>query len=303
MSSSYNIATLCSILLVVLLLQVNPSVGDPGKEPTLVLNYHNGELLKGHLAVNLLWYGTFTPNQRSIIVDFINSLASTKETIIPPSAATWWKTTENYKELGSSTPVEGKQILLQDYSLGKNLTNTNLLALASKLNDVASINIILTDKDVSVEGFCSRCGTHGFTQLGKNRIPYIWVGNSETQCPSQCAYPFQKPIYGPPTAPLVAPNGDVGIDGMVINLATLLAGAVTNPFNDGYYQGPTKAPLYEAVSACTGIFGSGAYPGYPGRVLTDKTTGASYNVHGVHGRRYLLPAMWDPKSLACKTLV
>ncbi|KAI4307414.1 hypothetical protein L6164_030606 [Bauhinia variegata] len=89
---------------------------------------------------------------------------------------------------------------------------------------------------------------------------------------------------------------------MVINLATVLAGTVTNPFDDGYFQGPASAPL-EAVSACTGIFGDGAYPGYPGKVLVDKTTGASYNALGMHGRKYLLPAMWDPLVSKCKTLV
>ncbi|KAJ6866344.1 hypothetical protein NC652_037796 [Populus alba x Populus x berolinensis] len=89
---------------------------------------------------------------------------------------------------------------------------------------------------------------------------------------------------------------------MVINLATLLANTVTNPFNSGYFQGPPTAPL-EAVSACTGQFGSGSYPGYPGRVLVDKVTGASFNAYGVNGRKYMLPAMWDPQSSACKTLV
>nr|KYP49020.1 hypothetical protein KK1_029322 [Cajanus cajan] len=107
---------------------------------------------------------------------------------------------------------------------------------------------------------------------------------------------------GPPRERPVAPNADVGVDGIIINLATLLAATVTNPFNDGYFQGPATAPL-EAVSACTGIFGSGAYPGYPGRVLVDKSTGASFNAHGTNGRKYLLPAMWDPQSSACKTLV
>ena len=123
-----------------------------------------------------------------------------------------------------------------------------------------------------------------------------------TQCPGYCAWPFHQPVYGPQTAPLVAPNGDLGVDGMVINLATVLAGAVTNPFDDGYYQGPKNAPL-EAVSACTGIFGKGAYQGYAGEVLADGTTGGSYNAVGVRGRKFLLPAMWDPVSSACKTLV
>ena len=133
-------------------------------------------------------------------------------------------------------------------------------------------------------------------------LPYAWVGNSASQCPGQCAWPFHQPIYGPQTPPLVAPNGHMGIDGMIINIATVLAGAVTNPFNTGYYQGDGASPV-EAVSACPGIYGKGAYPGFPGELLVDKTTGASYNAHGVNGREFLLPAMWDPAIKSCKALV
>ncbi|CAI0468411.1 unnamed protein product [Linum tenue] len=92
---------------------------------------------------------------------------------------------------------------------------------------------------------------------------------------SQCAWPFHQPIYGPQSLPLVSPNNDVGMD---------------------------EAPL-EAASACTGVYGKGAYPGYAGELLLDSTTGASYNANGVNGRKYLLPALFDPASSACSTLV
>ncbi|XP_058191936.1 protein EXORDIUM-like 2 [Rhododendron vialii] len=270
------------------------------KEQPLVLKYHNGPLLKGKITVNLIWYGKFSPTQRSIIVDFIESLNSPASPP-PPSAASWWRTTSKYKG-GASNLVIGSQTLDENYSMGKSLKTMQITALASKPNRVGSINVVLTAKDVAVDGFCmSRCGTHGSTR-GKTRVAYAWVGNPETQCPGMCAWPFHQPLYGPQTPPLVAPNGDVGIDGMIINLATVLAGTVTNPYNNGYFQGPATAPL-EAVSACTGIFGSGAYPGYAGNVLVDKSTGASYNANGVGGRKFLLPAMWDPETSTCKTLV
>ncbi|MCD9559528.1 hypothetical protein HAX54_017528 [Datura stramonium] len=108
----------------------------------------------------------------------------------------------------------------------------------------------------------------------------------ETQCPGQCAWPFHQPIYGPQGPALVAPNNDVGSDGMVMNLASLLAGTVTNPFGNGYYQGPADVPL-EAASACPGVYGSGAYPDSAGNLLVDPTTGASYNVaRGANGRKF-----------------
>ncbi|KAJ0805461.1 putative protein EXORDIUM [Helianthus annuus] len=227
-----------------------------------LLQYHNGPLLTGKISVNFIWYGAFKPSQKAIVSDFISSL-STKS------------------------------------------------PLASQGESYDAVNVVLTASDVAVDGFCSsRCGSHGSVSSsklkhvkGKNyKFAYIWVGNSETQCPGQCAWPFHQPIYGPQAAPLIAPNNDVGMDGVVINLGALLAGTATNPFGNGYYQGDVDAPL-EAASACPGVYAKGAYPGYAGDLLVDSTTGASYNAHGTNGRKYLLPALYDPSTSKCSTLV
>jgi len=320
------------------------------EEPSVVLTYHDGPLLStsGVIPVHLIWYGKFTPVQRTIVGDFLQSLgAKTLEGTNAklPSASTWWKTTEKYegaasnkaapsnKAASSSVIMLGKQKVDQDYSLGNSLKRSDIAALVqaaaksgavplpkSNAGNANAVYLVLTSEDVTVEGFCmSSCGFHGSLNLlplqqstksrmmGKEEkhqqlLPYAWVGNSASQCPGQCAWPFHQPIYGPQTPPLVAPNGDMGIDGMIINIATVLAGAATNPFNSGYFQGDAAAPL-EAVSACPGIYGKGSYPGFPGELLVDKTTGASYNAHGVNGRQFLLPAMWDPATKSCQALV
>ncbi|CAK9180500.1 unnamed protein product [Ilex paraguariensis] len=282
------------------------------QEPqTQLLEYHNGPLLFGKTSINLIWYGKFKPSQRAIISDFITSLSSSSSQS-QPSVATWWKTTEKYYLLANAKrPLSlylGKQILDDSYSLGKSLTQKQLVQLASRGEQRYSINVVLTASDVSVDGFCmSRCGNHGSSMSalakGKNyRFAYIWVGNSETQCPGYCAWPFHQPIYGPQTPPLGAPNNDLGLDAMVSNLASLLAGTATNPFGNGYYQGPAGAPL-EAASACPGVYAKGAYPGYAGDLLVDPTTGASYNAYGANGRKYLLPALYNPSTSSCSTLV
>ncbi|KAK0577642.1 hypothetical protein LWI29_036393 [Acer saccharum] len=316
MASINQLAVLSSLSLIVLLsfsslpdpcLATTRKLSALVQQQPLVLQYHNGPLLKGNVTVNLLWYGKFSPTQKSIIVDFLYSFGSPAKRTPPPSVSSWWQTTEKYKG-GPCSIAVGKQIPDEKYSLGKSLKTQQIIALASKAGIKSNaINVVLTSADVTVDGFCmSRCGTHGSGQKTQNKrvskFAYAWVGDSMTQCPGQCAWPFHQPIYGPQTPPLVSPNGDVGVDGMIINLATVLAGTVTNPFKNGYFQGTSDAPL-EAVSACTGVFGKGAYPGYPGEVLVDKTTGASYNAVGVNGRKYLLPAMWDPKTSTCKTLV
>ncbi|XP_065846896.1 protein PHOSPHATE-INDUCED 1-like [Euphorbia lathyris] len=278
-------------------------------DDTVLFQYHHGPLLTGKVSVNLIWYGKFKPSQRAIVSDFITSL----EKVEPQKASvsSWWKATEKYYHLVNSKSTSSlslslgsTQILDETYSLGKSLTNNQIVELAKRGGDKYAINVVLTAADVAVEGFCSsRCGTHGSASKIKNsKFAYIWVGNSETQCPGQCAWPFHQPIYGPQSAPLVAPNNDMGLDGMVINLASLLAGTVTNPFGNGFYQGPKEAPL-EAASACTGVYGKGAYPGYAGDLMMDSTTGASYNANGVNGRKYLLPALFDPSTQSCSTLV
>ncbi|EHA8588488.1 protein EXORDIUM [Cocos nucifera] len=279
------------------------------EEQSPVLTYHKGVLLAGPVSVNLIWYGTFTASQRAIISDFVASLPTTggDQKQPEPSVSTWWKTTERYYAQSKTkfpTLMLGDQILDESYSLGKSLTDADIAKLASRGAPKNAVNVVLTADDVAVEGFCmSRCGTHGSSSGSKSgRFAYIWVGNSVTQCPGQCAWPFHQPVYGPQTRALVAPNGDVGIDGMVINLASMMAGTVTNPFGDGFYQGPKEAPL-EAATACPGIYAKGAYPGYPGNLLVDRTTGASYNANGGHGRKYLVPALFDPSTSSCSTLV
>ncbi|XP_059460644.1 protein PHOSPHATE-INDUCED 1-like [Corylus avellana] len=286
---------------------------DDTQQP-LLFQYHNGPLLSGKININLIWYGKFKPSQRAIVSDFITSLSTPTPPTAQASVATWWKTTDKYYHLANSKKPSalalslGTQIVDETYSLGKSLSNQQIVALASKGGQKNAINVVLTSADVAVEGFCmSKCGTHGSSKGasvdGKSyKFAYIWVGNSETQCPGQCAWPFHQPIYGPQSPPLVAPNNDVGLDGMVINLASLLAGTATNPFGNGYFQGPKEAPL-EAASACPGVYGKGAYPGYAGNLLVDPTTGASYNANGTNGRKYLLPALFDPSTQTCSTLV
>ncbi|KAL1218155.1 Protein EXORDIUM-like 1 [Cardamine amara subsp. amara] len=273
-------------------------------------HYHKGALLNGDVSINLIWYGKFKPSQRAIVTDFVASLTSSRRSTVAqnPSVSSWWKTVEKYYHVRKTRGLTlslGKHIFDKDYSMGKSLTERNIIALAAKGGQSYAVNVVLTSADVVVQGFCmDRCGSHGSgfgSGKKRPRFAYIWVGNSEKQCPGLCAWPFHAPVYGPKSSPLVAPNNDLGLDGMVINLASLLAATATNPFGDGYYQGDKNAPL-EAGSACTGLFGKGSYPGYAGELLVDATTGASYNAKGVNGRKYLLPALFDLKTSACSTL-
>ncbi|EEE65346.1 hypothetical protein OsJ_20621 [Oryza sativa Japonica Group] len=248
------------------------------------ISYHGGAVLGGDIPVTLVWYGKFKPAQKAIVVDFLLSLTATPPNATTPSAAQWWGAiAAGYLSSNATNVTTAARVVLanqtsdEEYSLGKSLT--------------------------LVEGFCSaRFGVQG-SDARRRVTAYAWAGDAERQCPGQCAWPFAKPPYGPKgEAALVPPNGDVGADGVVATLAGVLAGAVTNPFGDGYYLGDKDAAL-EACSACAGAYGSDSYPGYAGKVLVDETTGGSYNAVGAHGRKYLLPAVYDPATSRCTTLV
>ncbi|CAK9163555.1 unnamed protein product [Ilex paraguariensis] len=312
MASSHSYQTK-SLLLLILLLQLSfakmcfgaRKLASLYQPPTMVLTYHHGDLLEGDLHVSILWYGKFSPAQKTIIVDFLLSLTphQTQQGLSPkaPSVSQWWQTIETYMIKAGKREtiiVLSNQLTDETCSLGKTLKRTDISKLAQRVNSKPSgLTLVLTAEDISVEGFCmSNCGFHGSNPIDKS--VFIWVGNSVTQCPGQCAWPFHQPIYGPQTPPLGAPNGDVGSDGMVVNIASLLAGAVTNPLGNGYFQGSAGAPL-EVASACTGKYGKGAYPGYAGELSVDSATGASYNAYGANGRKYLLPALFDPNTSEC----
>ncbi|CAM6105919.1 unnamed protein product [Calypogeia fissa] len=283
----------------------------------LIVPYHRGPILSGDesthsIAIYLVWYGTFSESQRAPIVDFFGSFGRQEDETLP-SVSSWWKTIQSYKDIHGETVMSQVQLAGQtadDYSKGKSLKESDLEDLVEKSlskfpADSKSVYFVLTAEDVQVESFCmNSCGSHyssaPTTVTKHQRLPYAWVGNAASQCAGRCAWPYAKPMYGPRNfVPLVAPNGDVGVDGMVINIATLLAGIATNPHSNAYFQGDALAPL-EAATACAGQYGAGAFPGYPGMLLKDESTGASYNAVGSNGRKYLLPAVWDPTTLACK---
>ena len=292
-------------------------------QPNL-LTYHNGAVLSGDIPVSIIWYGRFTPAQKAVVSDFLLSLSATPSSSSrAPSVAQWWSSINRlylskaaavgkngaHGGAGSARVVLAGQVSDEACSLGKSLKMSQLpaLAAAARPAKAGGIALVLTAQDVAVEGFCaSRCGHHGSYGGGgagsSTRAAYAWVGNPADQCPGQCAWPFHQPVYGPQAAPLTPPNGDVGADGMVISLASMIVGTVTNPFGNGFYQeGSADAPL-EAATACAGVYGKGAYPGYAGSLLVDQASGASFNANGAHGRKYLVPALVDPDTSSCATL-
>nr|XP_051191250.1 protein PHOSPHATE-INDUCED 1-like [Lolium perenne] len=308
----------CSLLLALLvgLTRPSPCTASLYVPPPPVMAYHHGAVLDGTVPVSVLYYGAFSPHHKAILADFLLSLSPRARphafgapAAASPSVARWWETVDRYVQRAGRERTRvllTNQVSDEGCSLGKRLSRLQVEQLAARLGVApGGVAVVLTAADVAVEGFCeSSCGLHGSAAPGGS--VHVWVGNAAVQCPGRCAWPFHAadgyPIGGHRSGDtLRAPNGDAGVDGMVINLAALLAGAVTNPYGHGYFQGDAGAPV-EVGAGCPGVYGRGAYPGYPGKVRLDTTTGAGlpgYNAVGRNGRRYLVPALVDPTNYSC----
>lgn len=282
------------------------------------VTYHRGPILTGDnrkvLKVHVIFYGAFTRAQKSIVTSFLQSFTAPKSSRSFPTVASWWAIVTKYKNSrGASvapTVTLGTQVHDWKYSLTKSLKQGDMEKIVtSSLKkglalDPAGVYLVLTSDDVNVQGFCSsQCGTHSSIRPSpltrKTRLPYVWVGNSAKMCGGYCAWPFFKAAYGagPQTSALKSPNGDAGIDGMLINVAAMLAGTATNPYGNGYFQGDARDPL-EIAGVCAGIYGKNSYPGYPGELLKD-SRGASFNMYGANRRKFFLPWVWNLSKKEC----
>jgi hypothetical protein len=95
------------------------------------------------------------------------------------------------------------------------------------------------------------------------------------------------------------PNGDAGVDGMVIVLGHELAELATNPLVNAWYAGDTPTAPTEVADLCVGVYGDGGGAGgFVGNV-SRAADGSSYNVNGVNGRRFLVQWLWNPVRGAC----
>ncbi|KAG6551103.1 hypothetical protein Mapa_007338 [Marchantia paleacea] len=283
---------------------------DQVPDRPVVLDYHMGPIMTGRddvLKLYVIYYGSFTTKQKSTLQLFFNSLRQgVKPTQVSsfPTVLKWWQLTREYSDLYGDGVA--RQVVLAGERAIPSAGNLTQLDIQQIVKDstvkfgksARAMYLVLTDEDVTVERFCMNvCGTHFYTypsdETESQMLPYGWVGNPKKQCPSLCSWPYAP--GGVQNISLISPNGDAGIDGMIITIATILANVVTNPFGTGYYQ----PDGLEAASVCQGIYGTGAFPGSPGKLLVDNSSGASFNVFGEKNAKFLLPWIWQPSRLQC----
>ncbi|XP_023511570.1 protein EXORDIUM-like 2 [Cucurbita pepo subsp. pepo] len=288
-------------LLLLLLLAIPNATAE--SEQVSVLVDHGGEMLHGNLDLSIVFYGQFGRIQKNALRAFLKSLNQKAPGGAEPSVSSWWHMVSSYTQNDKDIDVRVvQQYVDPNYAHGKVMTRDFIKILVEKalVGFPHAVPVIVAARDVTVEGLCiGRCSEHGDID-GK---PYVILGNPETECPGACAWPFHKADYGPPGPVLKPPSGDVGADAMVISLASGLASVVSNPFRTGLFLLGHKGTVIEATTACPGMFGTGATPRHTGKLFVDIRTGGAYNAIGFKGKKFLLPALWNPKTQSCWTVM
>ncbi|XP_010276182.1 PREDICTED: protein EXORDIUM-like 7 [Nelumbo nucifera] len=297
--------------------QYNEGKNYEGSSDLINLEYHMGPVLASPIKLYIIWYGHWNPNHQAIIRDFLVSLSTSSSF---PSAADWWRTVRLYTDQTGAN-ITGNIVLSGEYNdyIYSHGTTLSRLAMQSiirtavtayggiPLNPYSGLYLVLTSSDVRVEDFCRAvCGFHYFTfpAIVGVTVPYAWVGYSGTQCPGMCAYPFAWPNYSgrPPSNGanniMGAPNGDVGVDGMISVIAHELAEVSSNPLVNAWYAGDDPTAPTEIADLCVGVYGSGGGGGYAGKVYRDNW-GNGYNLNGVRGRKFLVQWVWNPVRKRC----
>ncbi|XP_057528221.1 protein EXORDIUM-like 3 [Amaranthus tricolor] len=277
-----------------------------GSSEFVDLKYHMGPVMTSSITVHIIWYGKWLPSQKRIIREFINSISD--ESVPAPSVAGWWKTVQLYTDQTGANISRvvriGSEKNDRFYSHGKSLTRLSVQSVIKSfitartkplpINPKNGIYLLLTGPDVYVQDFCQQvCGFHYFTfpSIVGYTLPYAWVGNSAKLCPGVCAYPFAVPTYIPGLKPMKAPNGDIGVEGMISVIAHEIAELATNPLVNAWYAGPDPIAPVEIADLCEGIYGTGGGGSYTGQ-LSEGHDGATFNMNGIR-RRFLVQWVWN----------
>ena len=229
--------------------------------------YHGGPVMLGTVHVYYIWYGNWgADSAKSILTDLAMAIGG----------SSYFNINKTYYD-GSNNHVSG---LVQygasiddNYSLGSNLTDTNIATIVSNAINSGKLPLdengayfVLTSADVAeASGFCTTyCGWHTYGTLPGTTVKYAFVGNA-ARCPSACA------------AQTTSPNGNTGADAMASVLAHELEEMVTDPKLNAWYD----RRGYENADKCAWTFGS----------VNLLPSGAYYNMT-LGARNFLIQRNW-----------
>jgi hypothetical protein len=193
------------------------------------ITYYNGPVMTGATNVYYIWYGNWTNNSATtILTDLMRGFTGSPLF----NTNTTYYNGSGQRVLNSINFV---QSINDNYSLGTSLSDANILSIVTNAitngalpKDPNGVYFILTSADViGTSGFGTNyCGWHNHAPIMNTDIKYSFVGDASTQAPSSCIA----------LTPSLAPNGNLGADGMASVIFHELAETVTDPDLNAWFD-------------------------------------------------------------------
>ena len=250
------------------------------------ITYYGGPIIHGGVNVYVIYYGSWTTSQQSIINTWLQHLGNSPlwninttyyDTATPANfvstAVNFNATTNTYIDL---------------YSLGKTLTDaqtqsiiTNAINGGHLPNDTQGVYFVLTYLDVNQNAlggsFCSLyCGYHGPSTsiIAGETLKYSFVGDP-AKCPTGCD--GNVAVLGDSTTP----NNSIDADGAISIIFHELSESVTDP-EVNLHTAWQAGTCGENGDCCNFTFGP-----------TRKVANGSHANESIGGKAYLIQEMFE----------
>jgi hypothetical protein len=246
--------------------------GNPRKPPLRPIRerqapiiYHGGPVLRDP-TVYIVWYGTWTPNEQTILENLASHIGGS------PYANILTTYSDFSGQIIPATITFGGSAV-DNYSLGQNLSDFDIRtvverAIANKSlpYDASGIYFVFTAEDVDeISGQCTTfCGWHQNVEGTGGRFNEAFIGNP-ARCGGACG------SLGP------SPNNDAGADGAASIFAHELMESITDPYGSAWYDHNGD----ECADKCAYTYGS----------TTTLPNGSVANIQ-LGGLNYLIQEIW-----------
>jgi hypothetical protein len=250
-----------------------------------LITYHNGPIMTVSPDVYIIFYGCWGEScgsendftSTSIISEFVATVGGTPYFQINTTYTDWM-----------GKPAAGSMIyggsVIDAYSHGTDLKDSDLVEIVAETiaknqlpEDPIGVYLVIGSSDVSADelGFCQTYRTphHGYSISDDKVRRYAFIGNP-ARCPEIAAPQY---VPNPWEKYLLSPNGRLGADAIVSDLAAVMNQIVTDPYRIAWFDSNGK----ENSAKCLGSFGN--------QYTTQ--SGAGANLH-IGARDFLIQQNW-----------
>jgi hypothetical protein len=241
-----------------------------------VIRYHGGPVMVAHTNLYIVYYGSFTANQHSILNTFLQSLGGTPAFNV--NTEYYNSKSQHVQNILNYSPSTDSYD--DPYSLGKSLSGNfdttilhNAVAAGHLPADVNGIYMLTVSPDVKLPNnvWCAYHSNSGAIVAGED-IKYALAADPPASILSSCSGNIAT--YHDKTSP----NGDVGMDEVVDSLIHEISETVTDPDGTAWYT----AGGAENGDLCNFVYGT-----------TFLAPNGSHANHTFGGRNYLAQEIWS----------